>query len=69
MGDDPQGMVDDLVSAGFQIHEILPSGEVGACLDYRSVVDARRVAAGALERPFSDINLVALRRRGRRMMR
>ena len=59
MGDDPQAMVGDLVCAGFEIHEILPDGEIGACLDYRNVVDARRVPPEASERPFWGINLVA----------
>ena len=59
MGDDPQAMVGELVRAGFQIYEILPGGEVGACLDHRNVVDSRRVPPGAKERPFWGINLVA----------
>ena len=59
MGDDPQVMVDDLVRAGFHIHEILPSGEVGAALDPRCVIETRRSPPGARERPFWGINVVA----------
>lgn len=62
MDDDPQAMIDDLILAGFQLHEILPSGQVGGCLDPRTVVDARRSPPGARERPYCGINIVARKR-------
>lgn len=59
MGDDPQAMIDDLAAAGFQLYEILPSGEVGDFLSPQTVVDARRSPPGAKERPYCGINIVA----------
>jgi FkbM family methyltransferase len=61
MGEDPQAFVDAIVGNGYALHAIQPDGRVGRALDPAHVVNERRVAPNAPNRPWHEINIVALR--------
>ncbi|MEH2374720.1 FkbM family methyltransferase [Nostoc sp.] len=59
MDEDPYSFVQMLNELDFDLYEINPNGTLGQTLDYKEVVDARRVLPDAPLRPFHGINLVA----------
>jgi FkbM family methyltransferase len=59
MDENPYDFVQMLNDLDFDIYEINPNGTLGRVLNYKEVVDSRRVLPNAPERPFHGINLVA----------
>ena len=59
MEEDPYSFVEMINDLGFDFYEINPNGTLEKFLDYKQLVDSRRVTPDVPLRPFHGINLVA----------